>query len=226
MKTHKNKQKQVRKETYKKKIKIGGDTMQDLKDWKGPVGYIKKHYARTKENLIKSSKESEYIRNKKLEERGNRRFKYVRGQLGDLGRSIGHTIKNIQNPIVTAYQLIEEHVFGWGVTKQVKPAFEPKHKSVSFKQFLKSDIPEFTEKKKKETEEKKTEEEEKKKKEEEKKKKEEEKKKALEEIKRISQEIKEKEGQEKYKFNIQQLISDFSYKKRNYENKYQEKYQE
>lgn len=214
MKTYKKKQ--AKKQIYKKNTKKGG--------FSGPLNYAKKHLDKSRESSLKNRETYSALVEQKAKERGNRRFKYVRGQLGDLGRSIGHTIKNMQNPIVTAYQLIEEHVFGWGVTKQVKPAFAPTHKSVSFKQFLKSDIPEFTEKKKKAAEEKKKEEEEKKKEEEEKKKKEEEKMKAREEIKRISQEIKEKEGKEQYKINVQHLLSDLSYKKRNYENKYQEKY--
>lgn len=224
MKTYKNKQ--VIKKRYKKKTKKGGSTMQDLKDWKGPVGYIKKHYNKYKVEKAEKKALNEMISEQKKEERGSRRMKYVRGQLGDLSRSIGHTIKNMQNPIVTAYQLIEENVFGWGVPTQPKPAFTPTHKTVSFKQFLKSDIPEFTEKKKKEKEIKEKEEEEKKKEDDEKKKKEDEKKRAQDELKRIFQEIKDKEGKDDFKIVRQNLISEFSYKKRNYENKYQEKYQE
>jgi hypothetical protein len=133
MKTHKKKQ--VKKQIYIKKTKKGG--------FKGPLDYAGKHLSRMGQSIKKSASDYVDITKQKTDERGARRMKYVRGQLGDLAGSIGHSIKNMENPIVFAYQLIEDKVFGWGVTKQEKPAFNPKHKSVSFKDFLKSDIPEF-----------------------------------------------------------------------------------
>lgn len=170
MKTHTKKQKKhIKKHRYTKKN--GG--------FSGPIDYIKKHASRAKSDISASASNSLANAKEKETERGNRRMKYARGQLGDKFRSLGHTISNIDNPIVTAYQYIEKYVFGWGVPAKVKPPFIPKHKKVSFKQFLKSDIPELTEKanEKKEEKQKKEEEEKKKKEEEEKKKEAEEKKK-------------------------------------------------
>lgn len=136
MKTHKKKQ------SKKKQIKKKNNTKTKKGGFSGPLSYIKKHYARS--NILKSASEKYEKSKEKAEERGDRRMKYLRGQVGDKFRSIGHTLANTENPIVTAYQLIEENVFGWGVPAKSKPAFVPKHQKVSFKQFMKSDIPELT----------------------------------------------------------------------------------
>jgi hypothetical protein len=151
MKTHKKKQ------IHKKKISI----------------FKKKIHNRTKKGgATPFSKDWRANASEKAAERGNRRFAYAKGQVADKFRALGHAFANMENPIITAYQLIEKNVFGWGVPAKPKPTFIPKHKSVSFKQFLKSDIPELTAKaKKKDDEKKKKEEEEKKTKEEEEKKK-------------------------------------------------------
>jgi hypothetical protein len=178
MKTHKKKQKTYRKKSIKHNIRQNINKRRTKKG--GAIPLSKNWRANASE---------------KAAERGNRRLEYLKGQAADKFRALGHAIANMKNPIVTAYQLIEKKVFGWDVPKTVKPPFIPKHKSVSFKQFLKSDIPELTEKAKKkkaenpnwEEDEKKKKEEEKKKKEEEKKKKEEEKKKKEDEKKGIIQ---------------------------------------
>ncbi len=166
MKTHKKKQKKTIKK-YKKNNKT------QKAGWHGPIDYIKEKGYKTYENAKQSVSDNLMIHNQLSEERGNRRLKYIRGQIGDKFRSIGHKLSHMKNPIVFAYQLIEKEIFKWGVKEQIKPKFIPKHEKVSFKQFLESDIPELTEKAKKKAEEKKkaAEEEEKKKAEEEKEKK-------------------------------------------------------
>ncbi len=185
MKTHKKKQIHKKKRSiFKKKIHILNRKTQK---GNGPLDAIKRAAVSVKDSVTdtaasvkQSAKDWKANASEKAEERGNRRAAYVKGQVADKFRALGHAFANMENPIVTAYQLIEKNVFGWSIPAKPKPTFAPKHKSVSFKQFLKSDIPELTQKaKKKDEEKKKKEEEEKKKKEEEEKKKaEEEKKKA------------------------------------------------
>ena len=161
MKTYKKKQKTYRKKNIKQNIKKNINTFKTKRG--GAIPFSKNWRANASE---------------KADERGNRRATYLKGQAADKFRAIGHAFANMKNPIITAYQLIEKNVFGWDVPKTLKPPFIPKHKSVSLKQFLKSDIPELTEKaKKKKAENPNWEEEEKKKKEDEQKKKEDEKKK-------------------------------------------------
>ena len=100
MRTHKKKQIHKKKiSIFKKKIHIRNRTKKG-----GAIPFSKDWRANASE---------------KAAERGNRRAAYVKGQVADKFRELGHAFANMENPIVTAYQLIEKNVFGWGVP--VKP---------------------------------------------------------------------------------------------------------
>jgi hypothetical protein len=89
----------------------------------------------------KKQKNNSHIR--KTQKGSGARLKAASGVVGDKMRSIGHAIKNMENPIVFTYQLIEKYVFGWDVVKNEKPPFVPRHKPITAKDFMKGKLPQY-----------------------------------------------------------------------------------
>ena len=83
---------------------------------------------------------------KKSKKGGGNRSDAAKGVAGDIKGSIVQGFKNMENPIVFLYQLIEQHVFGWDVQKQIKVQRQPKHKPVGVKDFLRGQVPEYEKK--------------------------------------------------------------------------------
>jgi hypothetical protein len=83
----------------------------------------KKHTKITKRNQKnqrnqKISKLKKYIGGRVFGSKTRALGSIAKGAVGDAASKVGQTIQNMDNPIVSAYQLIEKYIFGWDVINQ------------------------------------------------------------------------------------------------------------